>query len=259
MHWGQEAECHGIRRVREGIKCAHRSALFDDALERRAGRRGPPSPQSEEALEKLCTAYWYPLYAYVRRRGFSAEDAEDLTQAFFATLLEKGRLARADPPRGRFRTFLLSSLEHFLGDAHDQQSRQKRGGGQRLISWDREMAEERYRSERLEGQSPDHIFEKRWATTLLERVLTRLRDEFEHLGKAATLDQLAPHLWGDEEAVPYRQLEQELHASTGTLRVTVHRLRRRYRDLLRDEIAQTVADPAEVDEEIRHLMRVVAS
>jgi len=218
-----------------------------------------PSPQSEEALEKLCTAYWYPLYAYVRRWDFSAEDAEDLTQAFFATLLEKGRLARADPHRGRFRTFLLSSLEHFLSDAHDWQSRQRRGGGQRLISWDREMAEERYRSERHEGQTPDRIFEKRWATTLLERVLARLRAEFERFGKVAVIERLTPHLWGDQEAVPYRQLEQELHASTGTFRVMVHRLRRRYRDLLRDEIAQTVADPAEVDEEIRHLMRVVAS
>ena len=218
-----------------------------------------PSPESEEALEELCTAYWYPLYAYVRRRDFSVEDAEDLTQAFFATLLEKGRLACADPHRGRFRTFLLSSMEHFLSDAQDQQSRQKRGGGQRLISWDREMAEERYRSERPEGQTPDHIFEKRWASTLLERVLTRLRDEFLVGGKAGVFEQLTPHLWGDAEAVPYPGLEAQLRVSAGALRVTVHRLRRRYRDLLRDEIAQTVADPAEVDEEIRHLMRVVAS
>jgi RNA polymerase sigma-70 factor (ECF subfamily) len=219
----------------------------------------PRSPHSEEALGYLCTAYWYPLYAYVRRRGASAEDAEDLTQAFFEVLLEKGRLAFADPHRGKFRTFLLSSMEHFLSDARDQQSRQKRGGGQVLVSWDREVAEDRYRSERHDGLSPDQIFEKGWATTLLERVLARLRSEFVSIGKAAVIERLTPHLWGDQDAAPYHQLEEELHASAGMLRVTMHRLRRRYRDLLRDEIAQTVADPAEVDEEIRHLMRVVAA
>ncbi|MBI4323813.1 MAG: sigma-70 family RNA polymerase sigma factor [Chloroflexi bacterium] len=222
-----------------------------------AAGQADPALQSA-ALAKLCETYWYPLYAYVRRRGYAPEDAQDLTQAFFASFLEKGSFGRADKARGRFRTFLLSSMENYLHGAWGRAVAQKRGGGRPLLSWDAATAEGSYQQEPREDLTPAKIFEKRWAATLLQEVLKKLRAEFSRRGQLKFFDQLKAHLWGEDEAVPYGQLTAELNLSPGALKVTVHRLRRRYREFLRDEIAQTVAEAHEVDDEIRHLMRVLS-
>ena len=216
------------------------------------------SPRAAEALEKLCRTYWYPLYAYVRRRGHSPEDAQDLTQDFFAALLEKNYLARADKERGRFRTFLLTNINNFLHNEHDRATRLKRGGGRDFVSWEEHVAEGRYAKEPASGLTPEQIFEKRWATTLLERVLARLREEAVRDQRREFYDQLKPHLWGESDAAPYAELAARFDMTVTAIKVTVHRLRRCYRDLLRDEIAQTVADPSEVEGEIQYLLRVMS-
>jgi RNA polymerase sigma-70 factor (ECF subfamily) len=214
--------------------------------------------QAAEALEKLCRAYWYPLYAYVRRRGYSPHDAQDLTQGFFAALLAGNHLAQADRARGRFRTFLLTGINNFLHNEHDRVTRLKRGGGLEIVSWEEHIAEGRYAREPAGGLSPEQIFEKRWAATLLERVLAGLREEFDHADCGGLFDQLKPHLWRESEAAPYAELAARFDRTVAVIKVTMHRLRHRYRELLRDEIAQTVADPAEVEGEIRYLMRVMS-
>jgi RNA polymerase sigma-70 factor (ECF subfamily) len=219
-----------------------------------AGHGG--SPQAEAALETLCRNYWYPLYAYVRRRGHTPFDAQDLTQGFFAALLAGNYLARADRARGRFRTFLLSSMNNFLHNEHDQATALKRGGGREIVSWEEHTAEGRYAREPASGLSPEEVFEKRWGATLLERVLARLREESGSVERQELFDQLKPHLWGEDDATPYAQLATRFNLSVSALKVTVHRLRRRYRDLLREEIAQTVVDPSEVADEIQHLLRI---
>jgi DNA-directed RNA polymerase specialized sigma24 family protein len=221
-----------------------------------AGERD--SPPAVDALEKLCRAYWYPLYACIRRRGCSAQDAEDLTQGFFAVLLAGNYLARADRERGRFRTFLLTAFNNFLHNEHDRSTALKRGGGREIVSWDEHTAEGRYAREPVGGLSPEQIYEKRWVATLLERVLGRLRGEFDTTECRELFDQLKAHLWGEDEAIPYAQLSGQFAMTVSALKVTVHRLRRRYRDLLREEIAQTVADPAEIDDEIQYLIRVTS-
>jgi RNA polymerase sigma-70 factor (ECF subfamily) len=214
------------------------------------------SPQAAEALEKLCRTYWYPLYAYVRRRGYGPHDAQDFTQGFLASLLAGNYLAQADRQRGRFRTFLLTGITNFLHNEHDRVTRQKRGGGQDIVSWEEHVAEGRYAQEPAGGLSPEQIFEKRWAATLLERVLAQLREESTHAERRELFDQIKPHLWGEDDATPYAELATRFNLSVPAIKVTVHRLRRRYRKLLQDEIAQTVADPAEVADEIQHLLRV---
>jgi len=219
---------------------------------------GIESVSSETALATLCQTYWYPLYAYVRRRGYSPEDAKDLTQSYFAGLLEKKYLDRADRERGRFRTFLLSSLENFLNNEWDRASAQKRGGGQRNISWDEQDAEGRYRNEPVDEMTPERVFEKRWAATLLELVLKKMREEFIVSGKAELFEAIKPHLWSEGPATSYSQLAVQLDMTVVAVKVTVHRLRHRYRDLLRAEIAHTVATPGEVDDEIRHLIKVMS-
>jgi RNA polymerase sigma-70 factor (ECF subfamily) len=216
------------------------------------------SPDSEAALARLCQSYWYPLYAYVRRRGNSSEDAQDLTQSFFASLLEKKYLDRADRERGRFRTFLLRSLENFLHNEWDRAAAQKRGGGHTLVSWDERDAEGRYVNEPVDDSTPEKIFEKRWAATLLELVLKKMREEFIVSGKAELLEAIKPHLWSEGPATSYSQLAVHLNMTVVAVKVTVHRLRHRYRDLLRAEIAHTVATPGEVDDEIRHLIKVMS-
>ncbi|MHC1766223.1 MAG: RNA polymerase sigma factor [Verrucomicrobiia bacterium] len=221
-----------------------------------AGERD--SPPAAEALEKLCRAYWYPLYACIRRRGYSSQDAQDLTQGFFALLLAGNYLARADRERGRFRTFLLTAFNNFLHNEHDRVIALKRGGGREIVSWEQNVAEGRYAKEPAAGLSPEQLFEKRWAATLLERVLARLRGEFDQTKPRELFDQLKAHLWGEDEAIPYAQLAGHFAMTVSALKVTVHRLRRRYRDLLREEIAQTVADPAEIDDEIQYLIRVMS-
>jgi RNA polymerase sigma-70 factor (ECF subfamily) len=209
-------------------------------------------------LERLCRGYWYPLYAYVRRRGHQPQDAQDLTQGFFAALLAGKYLAQANRERGRFRTFLLSSFDNFLHNEHDRATALKRGGGRELVSWEEATAEGRYAQEPAGGLSPEQIYEMRWAATLLERVLARLREESLHPARLELFDQLKPHLWGEDEATPYAQLATRFNLSVAAIKVTVHRLRRRYREVLREEIAQTVADPAEVDGEIQYLIRVMS-
>ena len=215
------------------------------------------SPDSKAALEQLCRAYWLPLYAFIRRKGYSPEDAQDLTQSFFADFLARHAVDRADPNRGRFRTFLLACTQNFLSHERDRSLAQKRGGAT-LEVLDLADAEQRHREHAFEGATPETLYEKRWALSLLERVLNRLRADFLHTGSAALFEKLKPHLWQDEAAVPYERLAAVHRMSEGALRVTVHRLRQKYREILRDEIAHTVASPNEVDDEIRHLRRVLS-
>jgi RNA polymerase sigma factor (sigma-70 family) len=209
-------------------------------------------PGSAGALEKLCQTYWYPLYAYVRRCGVDTHGAEDLTQEFLARFLAGNHVAKASPAKGRFRFYLLSALKHFLSDTWDHQRRLKRGGGQTVVSLDGPVGEARYRLEPRDNSSPDRIFERRWALTLLEQVLSRLEQEYRDAGKSALFHRLKGFLT-DEESSAYPQAARDLEMSEGALRVAVHRLRRRYGEVLRLEIAHTVADPDEVAEEMRHL------
>jgi RNA polymerase sigma-70 factor (ECF subfamily) len=214
--------------------------------------------RARDALARLCRTYWYPLYAHVRRRGHSPEDAQDLTQAFFARLLEKNWVGDADQAKGRFRTFLLTAMNRFLADEWDKARAQKRGGGVPLVPLQFDTAETRYGVEPTDGSTPERSFERRWALTLLEEVLNRLRAEWELEGKADTFAILHPCLVGERTAQPYAELAVKLGVSEGTMKTTVHRLRQRYRQLLREEIANTVAGPGEVDEELRHLFAVLA-
>jgi RNA polymerase sigma factor (sigma-70 family) len=212
---------------------------------------------SQEALARLCEVYWYPLYAYVRRWGHDADQAQDLTQEFFARLLEKHYLRAADPARGRFRSFLLASLKHFLSNERDRVKAVKRGGRTTVLPLEFENAEGRYSREPPDNETPETIYERRWALTLLERTLARLREEFRESGKDATFARLEGYLTGEQETLPYAELGASLGMSEGAVKVAVHRLRRRFGALLREEIAETVSDPAEVDEEIRELFRAV--
>lgn len=218
---------------------------------------------AQDALESLCRAYWYPLYAYVRRRGYSPADAEDLTQEFFAWLLERKWLGKADPQRGRFRSFLLTSISNFLSNEWDKTRAQKRGGG-KIISLERNEAENRFTWQPLSylvpesSFTPEQSFEWRWALTLLEQVMGRLNAEFEQDNKKELFEALKPCLLGESSAQPYAALASRLGMSEGSVKVAVHRLRRRYRQLLRDEIAGTVAAPEEVEEELRYLFSVLA-
>jgi RNA polymerase sigma factor (sigma-70 family) len=210
-----------------------------------------------DALSKLYQAYWYPLYAYVRGRGYGREDAEDLTQSFFARLLEKKWLVAADQEKGRFRSFLLVALKRFLADEWDKASAQKRGGGKALLPLPFDSGETRFSLEPAGAGSPEQSFERRWALTLLEQVMKRLRQEYETEGKAALFAALTPFLVGDRIAFPYAELGKNLSLSEGAVKSAVHRLRQRYRKLLREEIAETVESPGEVEEELRHLFTVV--
>ena len=216
------------------------------------------SPTSAEALETLCRAYWFPLYAYVRRRGYSVEDAQDLTQEFFARVLERQWLARAEQAKGRFRTFLLTAMERFLANEWDKARALKRGGGQRNVPIQLDTAETRYGVEPADTRTPEQAFEYRWALTLLEEVVGRLEAEFAARGQAEVFAILKPCLVGDRAAQPYVELGAKLGLEEGAVKVAVHRLRQRYRELLRAEIANTVAAPGEVDAEMHHLFNVLA-
>jgi RNA polymerase sigma-70 factor (ECF subfamily) len=208
------------------------------------------------ALESLCAAYWYPLYAFERRGGTAAEDARDLVQGFFAELLEKDYLAQADRERGRFRTFLITAFRHFASKEREKARALKRGGGRRPLPLDFEDGESRYLREPADERTPERLFERRWALTLLDEAMARLLEEHRAAGREALFDALRGTLGGagagPEE--PYAALGARLGMSEGALKVAVHRLRRRYRDVLRAAIAETVADPAEVDDEIRQLL-----
>ena len=220
--------------------------------------RKPDSPQSLAALETLCGTYWYPLYAYVRRQGHSPADAQDLTQEFFARLLEKDYLKAAAREKGRFRTFLIVALKRFLANEWDRLRAQKRGGGQLPVSLDTELAEQQYRIEPAEGATAERVFERRWALTLLDRSMKRLREEFAAAGKVREFDRLKACLTADRGEISYAEIGAALDMSEGTARVAVHRLRKRFREVFREEIAHTVASPEEIDEEVRYLMGVLA-
>ena len=220
--------------------------------------RDGDAPEVRDALARLCELYWYPLYAYLRRRGFSPHDAEDLTQSFLAYLLGKDFLARISPEKGKFRSFLLASLNHFVSDQRDKEQRQKRGGNQRVLSLDAASAEARYRLEPVEEADPQRIFERRWAFAVVETALQRLESESVSAGKAALFAGLKSALIGDPGPSTYSELGQSLGLSEGAVKVAAHRLRRRFRELFRQEIAQTVSQPDEVEDEIRFLFRVLS-
>jgi len=213
----------------------------------------PDAPSARESLAELCGAYWYPLYAYIRRRGYDPEQARDLTQDFFARALEKGLLAEADPARGRFRSFLRTVCAHFLANRRDWDHAQKRGGGRAILPIDAAGAEGQYARELADGLTPERIFDRTWALTLLGRVLDRLGQEYDEAGKPATFAALRGVLAGDGEPASYAAVAARLGTTEGAARVAAHRLRRRYGELLRQEIAATLADPDEVDDEIRDL------
>lgn len=215
------------------------------------------SPQAAQALETLCRTYWYPLYAYVRRQGCSPEDAQDLTQAFFARLLEKNYVGQVGQQKGKFRSFLLAALRHFLSDQRDRARTVKRGGGAAHISLDAQDAEERYRLEPVDRMDAERIFERRWAMTLLEKALSRLRDESAEVGKITTFERLKDFVAGENE-LSCDELAARMGLTESAVKSAVHRLRERYRELVREEIGQTVADPGGIDAEIRHLIAVIS-
>jgi RNA polymerase sigma factor (sigma-70 family) len=220
--------------------------------------RAADSSVARQALEKLCQTYWYPLYAFVRRQGHGPHDAQDLTQEFFARLLEKNYLDDVRRERGKFRSFLLASMKHFLANEWDRARAQKRGGAHVHVPIDTQSAETRYGLEPAHDRTPEKLFERRWALTLLDNVLALLREEFVASGKAEQFDQLKVALTADKRAVPYAELGVRLGISQGAVKVAVHRLRARYREVLRAEIASTVSSPADVEEEIRQLFAALA-
>ena len=211
------------------------------------------SPQAEVALEELCRTYWYPLYAYARRHGHSREDAEDLTQGFFTRLLEKNYLEGIQSDKGKFRAFLLVALKRYMVNEWHYAHRQKRGGDDVTLSLNWQEAETRYQIDPSHDISPDKLYDRAWALVMLERVITRLRDENATEDKTDLYGQLKPFLMVGKSEIPYAQAAVSLNMSEGALRVAVHRLRRRYRELLREEIAQTLAHPAQADEEMQAL------
>jgi RNA polymerase sigma-70 factor (ECF subfamily) len=214
--------------------------------------------QARRALACLCEAYWYPLYAYARRCGHSPEDAQDLTQAFFAQLIGHNWVAHADPHKGRFRSFLLMIMKRFLAKEWEKAKTLKRGGQASMVALELDSAETRYSLELADTSTPEQLFEKQWALTLLESVLKRLRGDYARDGKGALFEALEPCLVGSRETQPYAELAAELGMTEGAVKVAVCRLRERYRSCLKEEIAQTVASPAEAEDELRHLFRVLA-
>jgi RNA polymerase sigma-70 factor (ECF subfamily) len=211
--------------------------------------------EARSALISLCENYWYPLYAYLRRRGYPFDQAQDLTQEFFIRVLEGRYLNRAEPEKGRFRSFLLTSLKFFVADEEDRQRAHKRGGGV-VVQLEFSSGEERYQREPADDETPERVFERRWALSVLDRVVDRLRNEFVQHGRPEHFERLKVALLGQSDA-PYAALAQELNTSEGALKVAIHRLRKRYRELFRQEIADTVAGPAEVESELRHLAGVI--
>ena len=216
---------------------------------------GPDRADARSALVSLCENYWYPLYTWLRRRGYPADQAQDLTQEFFIRVLEGRYVDRADPERGRFRSFLLNSLKFFVADEEDRNRAAKRGGGA-IVPLEFASGEERYRREPAHDETPERIFERRWALSVLDRVVERLRSEFMQHGRPEHFERLKVFLLGQPDA-PYAALAREMNTSEGALKVAIHRLRKRYRELFRQEIADTVADPAEVESELRYLASVL--
>jgi DNA-directed RNA polymerase specialized sigma24 family protein len=218
----------------------------------------PESAHYHQALESLCRTYWFPLYAYLRRHGYDTHQAEDHTQAFLANLLAKRGLRLVEPKRGKFRSFLLAALKHFLANERARAGAQKRGGGRRVLSLDYRNAETQYALEPRDELSPEKLFERSWALTVLDRAMARLQAEAAASKKQPQFDRLKACLTAGKNAVAYHQIAAELKMTEGAVKVAVHRLRRRYRELLREEIAQTVATEDQIDEEIRHLFAALA-
>jgi RNA polymerase sigma-70 factor (ECF subfamily) len=214
------------------------------------------SPEAEGALAKLCAAYWYPLYAFIRQSGYGQHEAEDLTQEFFARLVEKHYLEGITIEGGRFRSYLLTALKHFLANERDKLRSEKRGGGRSIIPIDEVVAEELYRRELVDDETPDLLFERRWAVRLLEHVRRRLAQEYQTRGREELFRALEGHLSGAARLIPYAALGARLGMSEGAVKVAVHRLRKRFGQLLRLQIAETVSRPEEIDEEIRYLITV---
>jgi len=217
------------------------------------------APEAAAALERLCSTYWYPLYAYVRRQGYDVADAQDLTQGFFAHILSRGFLKRASPAKGKFRSFILGALKYFLADEWAKLQTQKRGGGRATVFLDAQTAEARYRLEPVDLMDAEKLFERRWATALLARVLERLEEEYSKSGRKAVFDQLQVILLGEKETATYAEIAAASQMTEGAVKVAVHRLRQRYRELFREEVAHTVEQPSELNEEVRHLFSVLTS
>ena len=217
-----------------------------------------PTAESRQALATLCQTYWPPVYAFVRRNGYDREQSQDLTQGFFTQLLEKRFLIDADQQRGKVRSFLLTAVKHFLANEWDREHAMKRGGGRVPVSMDLVEAERWYEPSVIAEGTPESLFERRWALSLLERTLARLRAEFVAAGKTDQFDRLSPFLNKDSGDKRYEELSGQLGVSAGALRMSVHRMRRRYRDLLREEISQTVSTTDEIDDEIRFLLSTLS-
>jgi len=213
---------------------------------------------ADTALARLCQGYWYPLYAFVRRQGRSPEESEDLTQEFFARMIEKRWVSDADPARGRFRSFLLTALKRFLANEWHRARTQKRGGDQTFLTLDRDTAEARFQQEPADENTPDKAYDRAWALSLLAAVLDKLSEEQQHAGQAALFEVLKPCLAGMGTEQPYDQIAARLGMTEGAIKTSVHRLRRRYRDLLRQEIAGTLEQDSEVEAEMRHLMQALS-
>ena len=217
--------------------------------------KGQTGTQARDALESLCGAYWYPLYAYIRSRGYDPDTARDLTQAFFADLLERDSLQPVDPAKGRFRAFLLASLKNFLGHERERARALKRGGGVATLSMDGGDAEGRYSREPVERVTPEQVFERRWGLTIMERAMERL--EAASASRPAQFDRLKGYLTGAEPTAAYREAAADLGLSEAAVKTAVHRLRKDYGRLLREEIRATVADPNDLDDELKHLLAVI--
>jgi RNA polymerase sigma factor (sigma-70 family) len=212
---------------------------------------------AREALEELCVSYWYPLYLYVRRQGFDATEAEDLTQGFFEHLLQRDRLGRADGSKGRFRTFLLAAIQNYLNDCRDHAQRVKRGGRHTIISWDAQDAESRYAMEPADEVTPEVQFDRRWAAVTLGRVRERMRSEFHAAGKGSMYDLLSAHADGREFS--YEEIAGRLNTTEVAVKSAAHRLRQRLREVLWEEVAQTVSSPQEMEMELRTLVELAAA
>jgi len=218
----------------------------------------PDSSRYREALETLCRTYWFPLYAYLRRTGSSTHEAEDYTQGFFTQMLEKQYLKDIEPEPGRFRSFLLVALKRFVSDQRARAHATKRGGSRKVLPLDFQAAEAQYALEPTHDLSPEKLFDKSWALALLEQTVVRLEEELADMGRKNLFESLKAYLGGRTDAAPYREIAANLDMTEDAVKSAVYRLRRRYREILRDEIAQTVATPQEADEEIRHLFGALA-
>jgi DNA-directed RNA polymerase specialized sigma24 family protein len=228
---------------------------WDDVL----AARDPTGPEAREALEELCRAYWYPLYASVRRKGYPREQAEDVTQGFFSDGLTRNFLKAVEPGRGRFRSFLLTSFENYLKNEYERRQRVKRGGRVATVSSDAADAEARYHREPAHIVTPERLYDRRWALTLLDRALSRLEQSMVDRGKGPLFDRLKPALLGDSDAAAYARVASELGMTEGAVKVATHRLREQLPEIIRGEIAVTVSDPAGVDDEIRDLFSALGS